>query len=664
MIKRLFYTILVGMLMLLSSCSETPSTDEITKSKKEIITDLNQLYTDGFITQQNANDAIANIVSFEQKNFIGQYWWVVLFIFVSISLITTFILLTDSEEEHLAQPIKKSNAYRVVAFVGFLGGHNIYLKKHNWIGVFTLILTIVFFFWNYKYVMYFYDIPSVFFISNINCIYLEEMGTFYWWQIMLITLYFINLLTGLVFTPFWVYQFNGNYFRKNKDNDAILNGNSLDVDHFYKSKLIPHMDKVKSDVEDTKNILKDESYIIEEDGDDKISGFFKNIFTLGKSSELKNKIQRLRALHWCCELLQIDLDTLDEYNEDLYSYLSYYRVAAYRNLYLAKELISVIKDNVSSQQQELIKDEFPNLIKPENNSSTNLQFDSSQISFDSERFFDTLGNSFTKSFDPINKKLESEKEISKQDLLSAGFEFAFDSVIAGIEGIIDQYQNVSASLRETQKQINEAVEYLGEAFPAIMRYQAEMARQSEIMVALSQFNKAFIMAYEPMRQKVFGRPTFSQFLHGINKDTEYFKSIEFRHDIHHLIQVCTEYNKIYNTKFEQGACRAKKNSMRSASNCQSDTAKEITDNVSINNNESPVPQVLDREFVLTTIRKVLKNKHIVEGNTLTFLDLTQNGPMVKNLCEELSAVSGKKIDKQDIFKRQNIREVIDLVLKK
>ena len=36
----------------------------------------------------------------------------------------------------------------------------------------------------------------------------------------------------------------------------------------------------------------------------------------------------------------------------------------------------------------------------------------------------------------------------------------------------------------------------------------------------------------------------------------------------------------------------------------------------------------------------------------------------KNLCEELSAVSGKKIDKQDIFKRQNIREVIDLVLKK
>ena len=649
------------MLMLLSSCSETPSADEITKSKKEIITDLNQLYTDGFITQQNANDAIANIVSFEQKNFIGQYWWVVLFIFVSISLITTFILLTDSEEEHLAQPIKKSNAYRVVAFVGFLGGHNIYLKKHNWIGVFTLILTIVFFFWNYKYVMYFYDIPSVFFISNINCIYLEEMGTFYWWQIMLITLYIINLLTGLVFTPFWVYQFNGNYFRKNKDNDAILNGNSLDVDHFYKSKLIPHMDKVKSDVEDTKNILKDESYIIEEDGDDKISGFFKNIFTLGKSSELKNKIQRLRALHWCCELLQIDLDTLDEYNEDLYSYLSYYRVAAYRNLYLAKELISVIKDNVSSQQQELIKDEFPNLAKPENNYSVNLQFDPSQISFDTEHFFDTLGNSFTKSFDPINKKLEDEREISKQDLLSAGFELAFDSIIAGIDGILEQYQKVSASLREVQMQTNEAVEYLDEAIPAIMLYQAEMARQSEIMVALSQFNKAFVVAYEPMRQKVFGHPTFSQFMHGIDKEQEYFNSVEIRKDIHHLILVCSEYNKVYKAKTGRDANNKKNASAHTSSpHSQAITVKQESESTTHCIPDETV--LMSRDSILSTIRKALNNEHVTEGNSLYFLELSEDGTTMKHLCKELSTMAGKDISSRDVSKCKNIREVITLVI--
>lgn len=661
MIKRLFYTILVGMLMLLSSCSETPSADEITKNKKEIITDLNLLYTDGFITQQNANDAIANIVSFEQKNFIGQYWWVVLFIFVSISLITTFILLTDSEEEHLAQPIKKSNAYRVVAFVGFLGGHNIYLKKHNWIGVFTLILTIVFFFWNYKYVMYFYDIPSVFFISNINCIYLEEMGTFYWWQVMLITLYIINLLTGLVFTPFWVYQFNGNYFRKNKDNDAILNGNSLDVDHFYKSKLIPHMDKVKSDVEDTKNILKDESYIIEEDGDDKISGFFKNIFTLGKSSELKNKIQRLRALHCCCELLQIDLDTLDEYNEDLYSYLSYYRVAAYRNLYLAKELISVIKDNVSSQQQELIKDEFPNLAKPENNYSVNLQFDPSQISFDTEHFFDTLGNSFTKSFDPINKKLEDEREISKQDLLSAGFELAFDSIIAGIDGILEQYQKVSASLREVQMQANEAVEYLDEAIPAIMLYQAEMARQSEIMVALSQFNKAFVVAYEPMRQKVFGHPTFSQFMHGIDKEQEYFNSVEIRKDIHHLILVCSEYNKVYKAKTGRDANNVKNASAHTTS-LRSQTITVKQDSESTTHCIPDETVLMSRDSILSTIRKALNNEHITEGNSLSFLELSEDGTTMKHLCKELSTMAGKDISSRDVSKCKNIREVITLVI--
>ena len=183
------------------------------------------------------------------------------------------------------------------------------------------------------------------------------------------------------------------------------------------------------------------------------------------------------------------------------------------------------------------------------------------------------------------------------------------------------------------------------------------------MIALSKNNKAFVLAYEPMREKVFGQPTFWKFMHGINKEQGYFKSIELRHDIHHLIQVCTEYNKIYNTKLEKGTRKAKIKTLRSVTSPKSTKATEIAENSPINDNVTPIPQVLDREFVLTTIRKVLKNKHIVEGNTLNFLDLMQNGPMVKNLCEELSAVSGKKIDKEDIFKRKNIREVIDLVLK-
>lgn len=111
-------------------------------------------------------------------------------------------------------------------------------------------------------------------------------------------------------------------------------------------------------------VLNDEDIVIEDETDEKISGLFKNLFTLGKSSTLKSKVQRLRALRYCCQIISDDIDKFELDNNRLFSYLKYYRVAAYRNLYLAKELIGIVKDKVSSRQQELIIDEFPQLISP------------------------------------------------------------------------------------------------------------------------------------------------------------------------------------------------------------------------------------------------------------------------------------------------------------
>jgi hypothetical protein len=564
----------------------------------------------------------------------------------------------------MPQPMKKSKAYWVVGCLGFLGVHNIYLKKYSWIGILTVFLTILFFFWNYKYVMYFYNLPSIFFVSHLESIHFEEMGFFYSWQVVLVVLYAINIFTGLLLTPYWVYQFNGNYFRKHKYNDAILNFNSLEVDRFYNNVLIPHLTDIEDDIEYVDSVLKDEDMVIAREEDEDISGFFKSLFTLGNSSKLKYKVQRLRALQNCCEIFNNHLFELELDNEELYSYLCYYRVAAFRNLFLAKEMIKVLKDNISSKDQQLIKDDFINLNAPKNEGLADFQIDHSQISFDTDHFFDAVGNSFSKSIDSIGKKLDSEKTLTKNDFIEAGIEFAFDSIIAGIKGIFTQYHKVSQSLKEVEWYIKKSVSSLGNSKLTITKYQAMLLRQSEIMISLSNHNKAFVHAYEPMREKVFGRPTFWKFLHGINKEQEYLKSIEFRHDVHHLIQVCTEYNKIYNAKFEPGASKVKKNSNRSASNAKSNQVTEVAENAPVDDNVSPVPQVLDRDFVLTTIRRVLKNNHIVEGNTLSFLDLTQNGPVVKKLCEELTSVSGKMIYNQDILNRKNIREVIDLVLYK
>ena len=93
-----------------------------------------------------------------------------------------------------------------------------------------------------------------------------------------------------------------------------------------------------------------------------------------------------------------------------------------------------------------------------------------------------------------------------------------------------------------------ALEYIKKAIPAIQNYQAALLRQSEVLVALTQCNKAFVYAYEPLRKQIFGEPTFWKYLTGIKKNQELFKTTDFRKDLQHLILVSSEYNKVNQSK--------------------------------------------------------------------------------------------------------------------
>lgn len=539
---------MIGILISFSSCSNDISDKEVYENKEGLIADVKQLANDSYISQIDYEDAVQNIVTFEQRSFLNKYWLIVLFAIILFFLYKVIDLVTDIDESQMSKPITKVKSYQVICGLGFLGGHFIYLKKYKWIGFLTIFLTFLFPIFFYKYLMYFYKIPSILFLPSINCIYLEEMGLYYKWQLLLLILFVFNILVGLFLAPYWVYQFNGNYFRKHKDNDDILNGKELVVDRFYNSVLIPDMNKTNKDLTIVKEVLDNDDFIIEDESDKAIGGFFKSILTLGKNKILKKKIQRLRALRYCCQILSNDIEKFEVDNDTLFSFLKYYRIAAYRNLYLAKEMISLVKENVSSRQQKLIVDEFPEIIKPKNVNPSDVYFDATQISFNSERFFDSLGQSIQMSCDKLCLKLEKEKDISKDDFLAAGIEVAINGIITGIEELVTQYSKTTASIKEVEQNMYKAVSYLDKAYPSIINYQAELARQSEIMIALHKCNKAFVMAYEPLRQKVWGRPNFSQFIHGINKDQLYLKSEDFRKDLQHLILVCTEYNKVYNAK--------------------------------------------------------------------------------------------------------------------
>lgn len=676
------FVILFCTILSLCSCSSGITPEEARENASTTIADVTYLKNEGIISLEDYNSAIDNIITFEQKSFIGKYWWILLYLFLILVLIGTIEEVTDVEEDQMAKPLTKSKSFWIVGLLGFLGGHYLYLRKCKWIGISTMLLAFLFPLCFYKYFMYFYNLPGLFFPATFDFEQLEEIGIFYKCQSILYIIFVFNILIGIIFVPYWVYQFNGNYFRKHKDNDDILNGKELEVDKFYNSELLPDIKKTNEDAETVMKVLNDEDIVIEDETDEKISGLFKNLFTLGKSSTLKSKVQRLRALRYCCQIISDDIDKFELDNNRLFSYLKYYRVAAYRNLYLAKELIGIVKDKVSSRQQELIIDEFPQLISPKNINPSDVNFDANQISFDSDRFFDSVGQSFVSSFESINSKLEKEKDISKDDFIEAGIEIAFDSIIAGIEGLFDQYSRTTASIKEVEGMINEAVRYLEKAYPAIQRYQAELARQSELMIALYQCNRAFVMAYEPMRQKVFGKPTFSKFVHGINKEKScsksdkgqpfllkylsemnngmfYLNSDDFRKDLQHLILVCTEYNKVYNAKTGNDTNRITKPEYQRS--FKKDKKNSTEEKVSYKHNQHAV-EVISRENILSIIRGCLKNEHVNEGNSVAYLDLSNRENVVDSMCQQLSTIGNKRIKRNDILKCKNIKEVIDLVI--
>ena len=287
--KKTFVIIFCAILSL-CSCSSGINPEEARENASTTITDVTYLKNEGIISLEDYNSAIDNVITFEQKSFIGKYWWILLYLILILVLIGTIEEVTDVEEDQMAKPLTKSKSYWIVGFLGFLGGHYLYLRKCKWIGIITMVLVFLFPLCFFKYFMYFYNLPGLFFPSTFDFEQLEGIGNFYKCQSILYIIFVFNILIGIIFVPYWVYQFNGNYFRKHKDNDDILNGKELEVDKFYNSELLPDIKKTNEDAETVMKVLNDEDIVIEDETDEKISGLFKNLFTLGKISTLKSKV--------------------------------------------------------------------------------------------------------------------------------------------------------------------------------------------------------------------------------------------------------------------------------------------------------------------------------------------------------------------------------------
>ena len=301
-------------------------------------------------------------------------------------------------------------------------------------------------------------------------------------------------------------------------------------------------------MEDLKEIVSDD-YIIEDESKDTsfwggVKRFGKNVITGGKAYKLERKKDRLRCLSASCSDVKEKMEVLADSNNILSDYLKTARIASYRNLFLAKELIFIGKKKVEGKKQMVIVDENHGIAEV-----VDLKVDKVEdINYQSDLFFSDMGLSLSNSLDKLSNSFESKGAVSKNDLALAVIEVGVDTLINSIEQVININEEVKEAIIKVEEGINSAIKYLNQSTQAIQIYKASLLRQSEILIALTVCNKAFIAAYEPLREKTFGKPSLIRYIFKNKAEVNFIQSIQFKEDIKHLMILCSEYNKINQTK--------------------------------------------------------------------------------------------------------------------
>lgn len=454
--------------------------------------------------------------------------------FIIIAFIDLIIASISSSER--ANPIVVWRVYLIFILGGIWGMHSFYLRRYFW-GCLTFILSLILIIMNLSALGTYWNSPlSLLTIPE----YSSFTQTLFWMLIILLVSDFVGI-------PYYVYRYNSIYYRRHFETDAILKGEELEIEKFYKE-LSQFTKEIVLFLKDVNEILLNEGITNNEQKDasvwTNIKSWGKNVITAGKSPKLDKKMDRLQLLSVCCADLKNNIEILSNYNKSLSDYLEDARITSYRNLFLAKELIFIGRKKVEGKKQSVIVDLNYQIDKIKDFELEEVE----DINSQSKLFFSNMGVSLNNSLDSLNKSIEIKGNLSKSDLTNVAIDIAIDTIFNSIEQVANMNKEMKEALIKVEESINNATQYIDKSIGAIMIYKASLSRQSEVLIALVACNKAFISAYEPLREIIFGKPKLSKFLFKNKNTEEYLQSIEFKKDIQFLINLCSEYNKVNQSK--------------------------------------------------------------------------------------------------------------------
>ena len=557
LLQRYFRVLILvlSMGLILGSCSSHGLFDKRARSERLYVA---KQYKKGSIDIVDYETVKNNISSYEEKGFIKAYWPAAVFclLWCFWGLVT---LGTADPDPDRIEPLRLKSAYRTYLFSFpfgsvlelFDGGSPEQIENGDGTQSGGVLLVLASLFGIPILILIFW--ADINYYWNVPILYLRSVP-----GVLLACILFINVVIIPIILPVMVSRYNAKRFRHHYENQVILSGGKTRVD------LLAEL------IEDTNRNIGLELDIInnhlaggvnyQRDVDD---GFFSwvkrgvaDVFTTGDYSKMLRESAYLEEVKSNYELILSRLNRLKGAASLMSVYLEEQRKAAYRNIYLYKEILSLSNSNVRGKVQTLVQDVV--LLKDPNNLMLNESLVQNSDIQETTDLVDTHLFEIGYSVGALVERVWTEDlrdAEKKAEVLIQGVVVAINVVgrLLTINGEVTQKRTL------IEGDLMKLAEAISSAQNTILEYQAVIARVMEVEMALNACNKAFVRAYTPINRYVFRE--------GTEKLTERFKQVawvgrrhwmspsmqaeqnKFIEDLYNLQRLCSDYNKInQNTK--------------------------------------------------------------------------------------------------------------------
>ncbi|MBD5192173.1 MAG: hypothetical protein HDS88_04700 [Bacteroidales bacterium] len=337
-------------------------------------------------------------------------------------------------------------------------------------------------------------------------------------------------LVGLIMIPYKVYRLNFNEFRHNIYEELILGNRRKDYESLYAE--IPRA--VKTDGKEIQSIVSN----AQREYDNEL-GFLSKVTSFFTNSKVRHAREKAQALLKMLQQISRIALKHSKLLHRLTGYLEIERKNAYRNMILAKELLSFIR-SFKDRKKDLMHDNIGRI---------SIQSPDNMVSLDYSSLPDVdLQESLINGFESFDSTFTLLKDCGFEDKDSLVASLGIGAVETAIDGI-SQINSRRAYEREHYEYL--AADYIHDiqhTAGKLVEIHGKMLRANEIMHALTAANEAFVKAYTPLRDQIFGTScTFDGFIAYI-RNRHKIRAIQIKNDVGYLMTVCSEYNKINMSK--------------------------------------------------------------------------------------------------------------------